>query len=404
VRIAIFSDNFYPELSGISDAIISLAKELVKRGHVINFYAPRYSKKNYELIGRKPAELNLGKNVKITRFFSFPFPTPTKQGRGVIPTGLGSLAVKKFNPDILHTQLFFGVGVEALIASKLLKKPIIGTNHTVVREFLRYSPVKNPSFLKLVPKYVNWFYERCELTTAPSQFLIKEMEELGFRGKSVVVHNPLDIKFFKPFGGRNNSPLKKKFGLRYPTIVYAGRFAAEKNIDVLLKAFAIVQKQIPEATLALAGHGDTQAALEELARKLNLTKNVKFVGTLSKPKLAKLYHASEICATASTSEVQSITMLEAMASGLPVVGVNARGLAEHINVQNGLLAEPGDPDDLAKNMLRLLKRPLLRKKLGMGAVKFAGNFSAPKIAAEWERIYANVIKNYNENKLRHPSP
>ncbi len=395
MRIAIFSDNFYPESSGISDTIISSAKELAKRGHLINFYAPTYSSKNYRLVGLEPKEVNLGENIKIVRFLSSSYPAPDQQGRMVIPCGLRTLTIKKFDPDIMHTQLFFGVGIEALIASRLLKKPLIGTNHTVIKEFLGCSPIQSPWFLKIIPKYINWYYERCNLTTSPSVFLLKDMEEAGFRGKSMVVPNSVDIKFFKLYAKKSNADVKKKFDFNYPTIAYAGRFAKEKKLDVLIKAFAIVRRTIPSATLALAGHGEAMESLQKLIHKLGLENNVKFVGTLSKPKLASFYHASEICATASTSEVQSITMLEAMASGLPVVGVNARGLAEHINARNGLLAKPGDAGGLAKNILLLLKKPSLRRKLGMGAVKFAGNFSAPKIARQWERVYEKVIKDYN---------
>jgi len=400
MRIAIFSDNFYPEISGISDSIISLAKELSKRGHSINFYAPKYSNKNYEIVGLEPKEVAIGENVAVTRFFSFPYPTPTKQGRLVIPTGLRYLAVKKFDPDIIHTQLFFGVGIEALIASRRLRKPIIGTNHTVMREFLRYSPIQNRRFLEFILKYVKWFYGKCDLTTAPSRFLIKDMEEAGFKGNSTVVSNPIDTKFFKPLGKTKDcrleeKRLKEKFGLNYPTIVYAGRFAAEKKLDVLLNAFAIVHKKIAAATLALAGNGASFRSLKALAKELGVENRVKFVGTLSKPKLAELYHASELLATASTSEVQSITVLEAMASGLPAVGVRARGLAEHINARNGLLAEPGDAAGLARNIISLIEKPWLRKKLGAGAVKSAENYSSPKVASRWERIYEKAIKSYN---------
>ncbi|MBI4085885.1 MAG: glycosyltransferase [Candidatus Liptonbacteria bacterium] len=397
MKIAIFSDNFYPELSGISDSFITLAKELSKRGHFVNFYVPRYSAKNYQTAGiADQSENEIGKRVRVVRFSSISYPMPTTQGRLIIPIGLRTLSIKKFNPDVLHTQLFGGAGLEALIAGRILGRPVIGTNHTVVREFLRYSPIQNKSFLNLILRYVNWFYGKCDFLTSPSMFLIKDMEALGFSGNSAVVYNPVDTKFFRPLSAKNNNELKRKFGLAYPAVVYAGRFAPEKKMDVLFKAFGIVRKTIPSATLAVAGHGVTKDSLQSLSKTLGMEKNVVFTGTLSKPVLAELYHAAELSATASTSEVQSITMLEAMASGLPVVGVNARGLGEHINVKNGLLAEPDDPEDLARKILLLLKKDSLRKKLGAGAAVFAQNFTTERIATDWEQIYEKVIKNYTK--------
>src|SRR5258708_1697492 len=179
MRIAIFSDVFYPELSGISDSLITLAKELAKRGHKIVFCAPQYSKKDYALVGQKPQEPDFGPNISFIRFPSFSYPTGTNQGRGVIPTGSRLLRIKKFNPDIIHTQLFFGVGLEAIFAARMLTKPVVGTNHTALKEFLKYSPIRSQWFAKALLKYMNWYYERCELVTAPAPSILEGMREMG---------------------------------------------------------------------------------------------------------------------------------------------------------------------------------------------------------------------------------
>ena len=180
MRIAIFSDNFYPELSGISDSVLALAKTLATRGHRVNFYVPHYAKKNYEVLNVPYRELDLGSNIEIHRFFSIPFSMGTEQGRAVIPLGLHTGELKAFDPDMIHTQMFFGVGLEATFASWLLKKPLVGTQHTAVKEFLRYSPIKAQWFNTLFLDYVNWYYEHCDLVTAPSQCVFDEMRSLWF--------------------------------------------------------------------------------------------------------------------------------------------------------------------------------------------------------------------------------
>ena len=396
MRIALFSDNFYPEISGISDSIVVLGKELARRGHYVNFYAAHYAKNDYIAAGVEPKEINLGNRTAVVRFASIPYATGTGQGRLVIPTGLRTLSIAKFRPDIIHSQLFFGVGVEALCASHFLHKPIVGTNHTVLKEYLKYSPLKAQWFTNLAIGYMNWYYEHCDVVTAPSQSVLDAMNEEGFKSKTPeqIISNPIDNDIFKP-ATQNKDVLKKEFGLAGPVVVYAGRFAAEKKIDILIKAIAHAVHDGTELTLALAGHGAVQGDLEKLVGDLGITKNVRFVGTLSKEKLATLYQAAELCATASTSEVQSITMLSSMATGLPLVGVDAPGIAEHIH-NNGILAKPDDSASLAAAIVSLIKDPALREKLSVGAVAYAQAFSAGHIADQWEALYASTIKGYNK--------
>jgi glycosyltransferase involved in cell wall biosynthesis len=234
------------------------------------------------------------------------------------------------------------------------------------------------------------------VVTAPSQSVLDAMNKEGFKSKTPeqIISNPIDNDIFKP-ATQNKDVLKKEFGLAGPVVVYAGRFAAEKKIDILIKAIAHAVHDGTELTLALAGHGAVQGDLEKLVGDLGIKKNVRFVGTLSKEKLATLYQAAELCATASTSEVQSITMLSSMATGLPLVGVDAPGIAEHIH-NNGILAKPDDSASLATAIVSLIKDPVLREKLSVGAVAYAQAFSAGHIADQWEALYASTIKGYNK--------
>mgnify|MGYP001566204929 CR=1 FL=1 len=113
MKIAIFSDNFYPELSGIADSIILLARELAKLNHEINFYVPNYQPKDYQALNLVNSELELGPKIKIKRLFSLPARFISDYSRIVIPMPWRWL-FNNFKPDIIHTQLFFGVGLEAL--------------------------------------------------------------------------------------------------------------------------------------------------------------------------------------------------------------------------------------------------------------------------------------------------
>lgn len=393
MRIAIFSDNFYPELSGISDSLISLAKELARRGHFVNFYVPEYSSKDYAIANLKKKEINLGEKIKVSRFFSFHYPTPTKQGRMVLPCGLRTLSIKKFNPDIIHSQHFFGVGLEALIASKFLKKPFIGTNHTAITEFVKYSPIRTQWLETFALKYVNWYYGKCRLVTAPSRSVVDEMLQNGFEGEYHVISNPIDTQMFSVLPSKNW--LKKKFNFPEQTIIHAGRLSEERNIDIIIKSLPLIKKEIQDIHLAIAGRGAAEENLKSLIASLGLEKNVTFLGFLDKPTLNEAYNASKLFVITSTSDTQSMVMMQGMASGMPILGVKARALPEYINRKNGLIVEPGDEKALAEKIVFLLKNSDERKKLGRGAREFALNFSAPSIAQEWEAIYKRVAEFYN---------
>ena len=139
MRIAIFSDNFHPEIGGIQDSVEALAKALGQRGHSIDFYAPKYGRRDYEPIDAKPGEIDLGENVRVHRFLSVPFPTSTRQSRMVIPSPAAWLPLLKGRkPDVIHSQTFFGVGLNALFASRMCGVPLVGTNHTAIRAFDTY--------------------------------------------------------------------------------------------------------------------------------------------------------------------------------------------------------------------------------------------------------------------------
>ena len=391
MKIAIFSDNFYPELSGISDSILTLGKELAKNNHMVDYYVPFYSNKNYRQANVLNQELDLGNNIKINRLFSFSFPTSTGQARMVIPLISTLKNIRNFKPDIIHSQLFFGAGLDALLASRWPKIPFVGTNHTAISEFVRYSPIKSEWFKNLSLRYVSWYYNACDFVTAPSQFVFDEMVQHGFHKPHQVLSNPIDTEEFTPVTPEKKAELKMEFNLPKHVIFYAGRIAAEKNIDIIIKALAVAQKQIPDLKLVIAGQGAAMESLKKLAKELQIENNVIFLGLLNKSALVRYYQSSDVFVITSTSETQSLVLMQGMASGIPAIGVRARALPEYINDQNGLLVEPGDFKTLAEKIVFLINNPDKLELLGRGALDFVQKFSTPHIAQEWISVYNKTM-------------
>jgi len=392
MKIAIYSDNFYPEMSGISDSIILLARELAKRGDKVNFYVPRYSIKNFLITKLQPGEPEFAENIEVFRLPSLPYPlAPTGQGRFTLPVLSSWRHIKRFDPDIIYTQGYFSTGIEALLVSRLLKKPLVGTNHTPIREFLRYSPIHSRWAEKSILKYVSWYYNRCRWITAPSRAILTEMREHGFIKSGMSLSNPIPLADFTPVGQPAKKELKKQFGLSSKTILYTGRLAEEKHIDVIIRAVAVVKRTMPDITMASTGHGNAESGLKKLVKTLDLEKNVFFFGYVEPKTFAQLYQASDIFTVMSTAETECISMMQAMATGIPVIGANAGGLPEYITAQCGYVIEPGDCEALAQKIIYLFDHPREIETLGQGGLEHVKDFSAGGIAARWQELFCHEI-------------
>lgn len=399
MRVAIYSDNFYPELSGISDSVILLAKNLAKRGHQIDFFAPHYAVRNFKIANLEPIELDLGENIKIHRLFSIPFPAPTKQGRLVIPTLKSWFYFKKNLPDIIHTQDFFGAGIEALITARFLKIPLIGTSHTPITEFVPKAVRKNRLLRDACLHFVSWYYNRCEYVTAPSNGILEEMKTYGFKKPSHSMSNPIQLDDFFSVPEAERQKLKHAFSLSNRTVLYTGRLAVEKHVDVLIRAVAIALKDFPDISLAITGGGSAEASLKQLAKKLKIEDKVRFFGIVDSQKHIEIYQASDIFVMPSTAETQSLSVMKGMAVKIPVIGVKAWGLKEYINDNVGFLLEPGDYEGIAQKIIFLFKNPDQAKKLGQGGYVFVQNFSEKNITDKWEKLYSDIIKNFKSKKI-----
>ena len=247
MRIAMFTDNFHPELGGIQDSVLASVRELGARGHRLLLFAPAPAARDYGRANLPVAEVDLGPNVTIRRLPAWPVPSPTQQSRLVVPAGrsLGELAA--FRPDVLHSQTFFGVGLEALWAARQTRLPFIGTNHWSSGAFDAYALLGRAILRRTSQWLMTQYYRRCILVTAPSRFSVEAMRACGLSGPCEAVSNPIDTECFHPVDPSRRGALKAKLGLGPETIVYAGRFGREKRLDVLIRAFAALSMERPEA-------------------------------------------------------------------------------------------------------------------------------------------------------------
>jgi glycosyltransferase involved in cell wall biosynthesis len=255
---------------------------------------------------------------------------------------------------------------------------------------MRYGPSWIPGLEEKAMRYMIWYYNTCAFVSTPSEFLLHEMKDNGLCVPSEAIHNPARLLTHQD--PRVQKPaLKKEFGVSDKTVIYAGRLAPEKNIDVLICAIARAQKDVPNINLLIAGDGSQKKELADLAEKIGIKQAVVFAGMLGKPALARAYGASDVFATASTSENQPITLMEAMSCGLPVVGARSRGLPEYIKPETGFLFAPGNEEGLARRLAELLNNPELARTMGRAGSDVVKRFSLDEIMTAWEAIYERII-------------
>ncbi len=377
MRIAFYSDNFYPELSGIVDSILLTGRTLEARGHAVFYAGPRYPERAYAAAKCKSAEEASCVPGTVARLPSLPLPfSPTGQSRLALPVGRTFKALRAFKPDILHTHSPYGAGFEALRAAKKLGVPLVGTNHTIIEEYYPLAP-------NLMRRFEAWYYNHCSFVSAPHQALIERMREKGFRREGGAVPNPVNGSFFCPPSERTNEK---------PVILYAGRLSGEKRVDVLMRAVALLVPRHPELSFVIAGDGAARSALEALARKLGIEKRVRFAGFLSHEKLALEFCNADIFSIMSTSDSQSLTLMQAYATGLPAVGARSNGLIDYIPPPCGFLVEPGDYRACAAALEKLIADKALREQMGKAATDFVARFAPEKVAALWENLYAQAAR------------
>ncbi|MBU2632203.1 glycosyltransferase, partial [Patescibacteria group bacterium] len=226
-----------------------------------------------------------------------------------------------------------------------------------------------------------------------------EMEKYGFKKPHQVIANPLDIKLFTP--SENKDKLKKKLNFSKFTLLYTGRLASEKHIDLGIKAFARISKKVPGMDLVIAGRGAEEEALKKLAKELGVEQKVKFYGFLkSQKEFADIYKAADLFIMMSTAETQSIAAMNAMATGSPVVAAASWGLKEYVTKDNGVLVEPNNLEDLTEKIYALYKDNELYKKLSKGGIEFSKSLSIPAIGDIWENTYNSVIKKHSIKQHR----
>jgi len=387
MKIAIFTNNFLPRVSGVAVAVKFQAQSLKELGHKILIIAPEYGIKN------QPEEF------EVVRVKSIYFPSQ----RFAIPLNFLDQpaienALEEFEPDLIHTHHPFLLGKSALEMADQFQVPLVYTFHTLYEFFTHYFLVDTEPVRKQVRDYVVNFANCCDLVITPTEPIRQYLIKNGVNTQTASVPTGIDFSRFDQVSPEKLERRKKQLGLEKfeRVLLYVGRIAREKNLNLVFYALKILTEQGRNLALVIAGEGPAKKYYQRELEKLNLSQRVIWTGFLSQEELPEVYYSADLFVFPSPSDTQGIVLYEARASGLPIVALKSMAsLAIVEDGVNGRFAE-NQPEDFAEKIAEVLDEP----------EKFQAEFDREKfstsyIAHRYQELYQELVSQGRQRKSRY---
>lgn len=412
MKIAIATPVFYPMINGVAMFSYNLASGLAARGHEVLVLTPSQNKYYHteEINGVKVVYLS-STDVKV-----YPDQIHNVEKKkliykhglkaSVFPYHQVKRALSGFRPDVVHVQGSDPIGVSVVKYARKNKIPVVTTEHNqpeVLTQSLAIPGMMRKPVNNMLSSYFVKRQKKSDYITMPTKLAIKNLfgdQNIGVPVEAV--SNGVDLAAFKP--GRADDAIYDKYKLPRDAyiLLYIGRVDPEKKVGLVMRAFADFLyrcksnklDKLSKTLFVVVGDGVDRPRLEEEAKNIGVTENVRFLGRVTGPDLAELYKVGDVFATASEIETQGIVLIEAAATGLPLIAVDAGAVAEVCkNGENGFLIKPGDVASMAGAIYKLFSDRELRKKMSSKSIEIANEHSLDKTIDKFLQIYQKVCYN-----------
>ncbi len=313
MRIAIFVETYLPYLNGVVTHVKILREGLIHNGHDVLIVTADKTVKEHVLedgVLRCPA-------LEVKKIYGYGLSSPislTLMKR-----------IKEFRPDVIHIQQEFSIGLAGVRAARALNLPLIYTLHTMYDDYIYYiAPRPLTGIARRVShNYVRFIARRADIVTSPSKKCVDYLANAGVHRKVNVIPNSVELDDYSEEATTpaQRLAIRERFGIPTDAFVacFCGRIGKEKGVDNLIRLWKSQCGQDANLYLMIIGDGPFRESLISLAEQLGIGDRVIFTGAIPHEQLPPYYACCNAYATASLSEMYSISMLEAQASGLPVV-------------------------------------------------------------------------------------
>ncbi|WP_049477191.1 glycosyltransferase family 4 protein [Streptococcus constellatus] len=311
MRIGLFTDTYFPQVSGVATSIRTLKTELEKLGHTVFIFTTT------------DKDVNRYEDWQIIRIPSVPF--FAFKDRRIAYRGFSTALeiARQYQLDIIHTQTEFSLGLLGVWIAKELRIPVVHTYHTQYEDYVRYiakGMVIRPSMVKYI---VRGFMSDLDGVICPSEIVYDLLMKYKVKVEKRVIPTGIELaKFERPeITSENIADLRDKLGIAKDEtmLLSLSRVSYEKNIQAILAALPAVLEENPDVKLVVAGDGPYLSDLKAQAKQLNIIDVVIFTGMIAPSETALYYKAADFFISASTSETQGLTYLESLASGTPII-------------------------------------------------------------------------------------
>ena len=348
LTILIAADTYPPHVNGAAQFGYRLAKGMTARGHDVHVLACRPGKgPSYSEFSDEATVHRLrSHSVPTHEYFRVTFPWEIKKEIGLL--------FDRIQPDVVHIQSHYMIGEHVLYEAVKRGIRVVATNHFMPENLNPFLPF--PQWFKDIVGRISWrdmgkVMGQADVVTTPTPLAAKAMHQHAFLRQVLPLSNGIDAAAYELH------PDETAERHASPTVLFAGRLAEEKHVDVLIDAVAKTPKEL-DIHLEIVGGGEVRPALEAQVARLGLKDRVRFLGLASDAELRKAYITADVFCMPGTAELQSLVTLEAMSASTPVLLANAMALPHLVrDGENGYLFIPNDSDDLAAKLTRVFSLP-----------------------------------------------
>jgi len=375
LKIAVVTETYPPDINGVAHTLSKIVLGLRERGHVVWLVRPRQQ-------AGQTADHTTNFEEVLVRGMPIPF---YKQLRMGLPAKRELLKLwTRQRPDVVHIATEGPLGWSALQAARKLKLPVSTDFRT---NFHAYSQHYGLAWLSgAILAYMKKFHNSAHATMVPTANLAHELGRKGFKGLHVVPRG-VETQLFSPT--KRDAALRAQWGVQgdSPVMLYVGRIAVEKNLQLVIKTYQAAKQLLPGLRLVMVGDGPMRAELEQAQDK-----GIIFAGFRTGEDLARHYASADVFVFASKTETFGNVTLEAMASGLAVVAFDHAAAGDIIrNGVNGMLADPESEPSFVMAAQSLLNAPENLRAIGLRAAATAAGMGWPSIVEATEAIMRAVV-------------
>ena len=380
LRIGLFTDTYAPQVNGVSVSLQMISEGLKKRGHQVTIFAPKFP-------GYKDNEPN------VMRLPSLKYLNNPPIYVAVLGTPRSTWKLTRKHFDVLHAHSPASVGLLAYLTASTKRLPLIYTYHTSITDYTHYIKfIGNTGIIKYA---ASWFSKAStdlgDQIIVPSPKFYRLLLNQKVKQPISIIPNGIDLSMFRV--AKNPGALRKRLGLGadVPIMLTVGRMDPEKRLDFIVEAFDLIADRVPNAHLVFAGDGGARKHVEEKANSTRAKDRIHFLGMVNRADLPDILHDANVFLSASTTEVHPISVIEAIASGLPFVAVQDEAFEGMLEEgQNGYTV-PLDVKKYADVLADLLPDRERLQRFGAHSRELSEKYSIEAQVKALEKLYMEAI-------------